>query len=170
MCYKLSEGYADVYYGIEQRYERLDYAGNSMMIRGVGAVVLFVAGYLLSDSLSVCIVLMTVFSFLVVFFYDRRKTSCWLQQEWGVEIPKNAVKSLLVTCIPLAVVAFLNNLSSNLPKMGLERFFGSALMGRRQWWFSLRRRPYLLPLFRDLRSVFRMGTKQAFGVLSAVSY
>lgn len=129
MCYKLSEGYADVYYGIEQRYERLDYAGNSMMIRGVGAVVLFVAGYLLSDSLSVCIVLMTVFSFLVVFFYDRRKTSCWLQQEWGVEIPKNAVKSLLVTCIPLAVVAFLNNLSINLPKMALERVFGSEVMG-----------------------------------------
>lgn len=36
---------------------------------------------------------------------------------------------LLITCLPLAIVAFLNNLSINLPKIYLEQYFGSEVMG-----------------------------------------
>ena len=35
----------------------------------------------------------------------------------------------MITCVPLAVVAFLNNLSINIPKIFLENYYGEEIMG-----------------------------------------
>ena len=35
----------------------------------------------------------------------------------------------MLTCLPLAIVAFLNNLSLTIPKIYLERYYGEAVFG-----------------------------------------
>lgn len=127
MSFKLVEGYADVYYGIEQKWNRMDYIGKSMSIRGIGGILLFVLVFYMTSSLFVSVESMSFFSLAVILFYDRRIVVGRKKSDGGVR--RKDVERLLRTCFPLAVVAFFNNLSINLPKIFLERYYGSEVMG-----------------------------------------
>lgn len=132
MLFKVTEGFADVYYGIEQKWNRMDYAGISLTIRGIGSIAIFIGVLMITKNLLICILLMSIFSIAVVLLYDRRivhKQSKEEEQKGLDEEGKKEVWSLLLTCLPLAVVAFLNNLSINIPKIYLEKFFDSEVMG-----------------------------------------
>lgn len=167
MLFKVAEGFADVYYGIEQKWQRMDYAGISMTIRGIGTIVSFVVVFLLTKSLFLAVVAVALFSFLVIICYDRRiirrvqsvgdKSTDWSQ-----------VRSLLLVCLPLAIVAFLNNLSINLPKIYLEKYFGSEVMGYYNSVASptvvvqLAATTIFAPLIPILTEQYQEGDKQAF--------
>jgi O-antigen/teichoic acid export membrane protein len=127
MLYKMTEGTADVYYGIEQKNGRLDYTGISLAIRGIAGVAFFCFTYLISDSLFFGILSMVVVSMIIIEGYDRKKTTVFMKKSDMVAVTK--VKSLLITCFPLAVVAFLNNLSIIVPRIYLEKYFGDEVMG-----------------------------------------
>jgi O-antigen/teichoic acid export membrane protein len=197
MLYKLAEGTADVYYGIEQRWGRLDYAGISMTLRGIGTIVSFVLVQHFLGNLLLSMIAITVCSYAVILLYDRRKVRTWTAEEPEAGAPaaggrnavsassaeaqsggrsaaearraqRNAVWKLLVTCVPLAVVAFLNNFSVNLPKIALESNFGSEVMG----YFSSVTSPTLVvqmaastifaPLVTPLTEAFSRKDKSAF--------
>lgn len=130
MLYKVAEGTADVYYGIEQKHNRLDLAGISYTLRGIGTIAPFVIAQILWNNLLLSLLIIMVCSFAVIWFFDIpkcKRMEAELKQAFTFEAAE--VKKLLVTCIPLAVVAFLNNLSINLPKITLEDYFGSEVMG-----------------------------------------
>ncbi len=127
MVFKVVEGFADVYYGIEQMNARMDYAGISLAVRGVGTIGFFIMGFIFLKSLLASILLLTVFNILFLLFYDRRIIKKWIKTD-DVFDNKEIVR-LLCICFPLAVVAFLNNLSINIPKIFLEDYFGSEIMG-----------------------------------------
>lgn len=132
MLFKVTEGFADVYYGIEQKWNRMDYAGISLTVRGIGTIAIFVGVFLMTKSLLLSILLMCIFSMAVVLFYDRRIVHArnQMKEQKGLDSEgRKEVWNLLLTCLPLAVVAFLNNLSINIPKIYLEKFFGSEVMG-----------------------------------------
>lgn len=142
MLFKVAEGFADVYYGIEQKKERMDYAGISLIIRGVGTIVLFAIVIWSTHSLLLSILVISIFSILVIFFYDCRIVKMWnvAEEEKKDYLEKQECKQLdysenkkvlqlLMACLPLAVVAFLNNLSLNIPKIYLEQYHGSEVMG-----------------------------------------
>lgn len=129
MLYKLAEGVSDVYYGIEQKHNRLDIAGISYTLRGIGTIAPFIVFQIIWDNLLVSLTAITICSYGVVFIYDVPKCRK-LERKLKLEKTSFAeIKSLLFTCVPLAVVAFLNNLSVNLPKIALENYFGSTIMG-----------------------------------------
>lgn len=151
MGFKVVEGMADVYYGIDQKNERMDYAGISLTIRGIGSMVVFFAAFIIVGNVSlimmsdtqpisdtmfvtvrllISIVAMSLFSLAVVLFYDRRKVKRYVEETpIDKTVMRKQVKSLLITCFPLAVVAFLNNMSLTIPKLYLEQFFGEKVMG-----------------------------------------
>ncbi len=128
MLFKVVEGAADVYYGIDQKKGRMDYAGISLSIRGLGSFAAFLIVFRLTNSLLVCFLVMTLVSLAVVFFYDRRMVKPLLDGRETEHLRKQ-VFALLLTCLPLAVVFFLNNLSIMVPRLALESYFGSEVMG-----------------------------------------
>lgn len=129
MLYKVAEGYADVFYGVEQKAERMDISGISLMLRGVLSLILFVLVFALTHQLLWAIVSMTIGSFAILLVYDIPQTKRFKTTE-KKETTFAETKGLLFTCLPLAVVAFLNNLSLNIPKIYLENSFGSEAMGQ----------------------------------------
>lgn len=129
MCFKVAESIADVYYGVDQKNGRMDYAGISLTVRGIGSLALFLGLFLFTQSLFISILGMTAFSFAVIFLYDARKASDILITEEKEESVSVLVKKLLIICFPLAVVAFLNNLSIIIPRLFLEKFHGEEIMG-----------------------------------------
>ncbi len=133
MLYKLAEGTADVYYGVEQRWGRLDYAGISLSLRGFLTIIPFVIAQYLWNNLLLSLCLITLGSYAVVLIYDRGKVKKLVaihqQAEAVASQGLRDIKNLLITCIPLAFVAFLNNLAFNFPKMSLEKYHGAEAMG-----------------------------------------
>ena len=68
--FKVVESFVDVYHGIFQKYNRLDFAGKSQIVRGVLLLVSFVLGFTVFNSLVTSICLMTVTSALSITLYD----------------------------------------------------------------------------------------------------
>ncbi len=128
MMFKIVEGAADVYYGIDQKKGRMDYAGISLSVRGIGSFAAFLIVFHFTNNLLICFLVMTLVSLAVVFFYDRRMVKPLLDGRETEHLRKQ-VFALLLTCLPLAVVFFLNNLSIMVPRLALESYFGSEVMG-----------------------------------------
>ncbi len=72
MLLKVVESMVDVYHGIFQKNARLDYAAVSFLLRGIGSLILFVGGYMVTQSLVASVLLMTIYSWIVMFIYDQR--------------------------------------------------------------------------------------------------
>ena len=128
MIYKITEGIADVYYGVEQKKERMDYAGISLAIRGIGTVIAFGLILETTNSLLLSLIAISIVSFSVILLYDRRIVKKW-EKCVGEKIDNGKVIELLRICFPLAIVAFLNNLSLNIPRIYLEKYYGAEVMG-----------------------------------------
>lgn len=129
MLYKITEGYADVLYGIEQKAKRMDVSGISLILRGAGSLFLFVGTFSLTGEILWSIMIMTIGSLTVLLLYDIPKTRKW-KTIGNKKTTMAEIGQLLSTCLPLAVVAFMNNLSLNIPKIYLENDFGSEVMGQ----------------------------------------
>ncbi|MBQ7506769.1 MAG: lipopolysaccharide biosynthesis protein [Lachnospiraceae bacterium] len=130
MILKMSEAGADVYYGIYQKKARLDYAGISLVVRGIGALATFILLIHFTKDLLLAVLGMSLFSVAVVLLFDMRIAGKLTDQR---REPKDTgfpvIMKLIIRCIPLAIVSFLNNLSLTVPRTYLEKFHGEEIMG-----------------------------------------
>jgi O-antigen/teichoic acid export membrane protein len=127
MLFRLTESYSDALHGIAQKNGRLDIAGKSFAMKGVGLLVCFLVGYLLSDSLNVGLLCMMLFSLLITVLYDLptvKKVAPFRLTE-GV---RGCVKLGLETW-PLCVYMFLSAALPTVPKLILEKQCGEILLG-----------------------------------------
>ena len=69
--FKVVESFVDVFHGVFQKHNRLDYAGKSQIIRGVLLLASFVIGLSLFRSLATSILLMALSSLMAILLYDR---------------------------------------------------------------------------------------------------
>ena len=126
LLYKLTEPLTDVWHGVLQKAERMDVIGIAYALRGIVSVLVFSAGMLVTKNLVVSLILLAVSAYLLSYFYDLKKTNEVFQR--GSANPRKLI-ALLAACLPLAVHTFLNGVSTNLPKIYLERLLGTEVMG-----------------------------------------
>ena len=74
MLFRLAENFSDVLHGIAQKNGRLDVAGKSFAIKGIGLLVLFLLGYRFGGALWVGLLCMALFSCLSTICYDLTVT------------------------------------------------------------------------------------------------
>ncbi len=127
MLYKCAEAWIDVYHGVDQKNGRMDYICYSYLARGVLMLSAFCGVLYLSKDLLFAVGSMTAVTFLVAFCYDRRIAVRFMRK--GDPADSGAVKTLMLTLLPLVVVAVTNNLSISFPKYFLERFYGEEALG-----------------------------------------
>lgn len=171
MVLKVIEGYADVYYGVEQKHGRLDYSGISMTMRGIGIIVPFVLALYLWNNVIAALGLVSFVNAVILVLWDVRIVRRWGDKaiEESKEQVRAEVKRLLITCYPLAIVAFMNALSVNISKMALEQYYGTEIMG----YYSSVASPTLVvqlaattvfaPLMTPLTEAFQNKDKKRFG-------
>lgn len=130
MLFKTVESFADVYIGIEQKNERLDLAGVSLLIRGISAIGAFYLVIRLTDNLTAANLTVAAVSAVVVILIDRRFSAGVCRKEEG-DFSRQTKECfrLLWICLPLAAVAFLNNYSYVIPKLILEVSHGQKILG-----------------------------------------
>lgn len=130
MLFKLVESFADVYAGIEQKNNRLDLAGISLLIRGICTVAVFYAVLLISGNLTLANVAIAFSSVIVVALIDFHFYSGLpFHEEESLSASVKAASKLLLVCLPLAIVGFLNNFSFSIPKLILEQNHGQTILG-----------------------------------------
>lgn len=127
MLYKCAESWIDVYHGIEQKNSRMDYVFYSYIVRGILMMAGFCGMLYLTKNLLYAVTALTVSTFLVAFFYDRRMAMKFVPKD---DTTNGAmVKKLMVAMVPLVIVAVTNNLSISLPKYFLERYYDATVLG-----------------------------------------
>ena len=127
MLFRLAENFADVFHGIAQKNGRLDIAGKSFAIKGVGLLALFLLGYRIGGTLAVGLFAMAAFSIASTLVYDlpaTRRISDFRLSERG-----NRWLRLGRECLPLCAYLFLSSAMVTLPKLILERRCGGELLG-----------------------------------------
>lgn len=101
LVYSLATNFIEVFHAIDQKHLRLDYAGKSYMMQGIGTLVGFVAGLWFFDSLLVAVGAMTAVVILVGALYDAPRARVFEPIYPQVRIGR-AIKTL-VSLAPLVV-------------------------------------------------------------------
>lgn len=127
MVHKCGEAWIDVYHGIDQKNERMDYVCYSYMIRGILMLAGFCGVLYVTKNLVCAVGSMTFFTFLTAVAYDRTIAERFISKDSKTN--RAAVSKLMLAMLPLVIVAVTNNLSISLPKYYLERFYGETVLG-----------------------------------------
>ena len=127
LLYKLLEAVTDVVHGCCQKRDRMDVIGISYAVRGVLAAGLFSAVYLATGQLVPALAAMTLACLAFCVGYDVLYCRRLYTPTGGVR--RGRVWALLLACLPLAVYSFFNTTAANLPRLMLERVWGSETAG-----------------------------------------
>ena len=105
LFFKIDESFVDVFYGIDQRHERMEYIGVSQMIRGVLVVGVFAASMVAFNNLPIALIAMTLPCVAVTFLFDMRIAARF--EMIRPHFAPGHVKELFTACLPLVVSIFL---------------------------------------------------------------
>ncbi len=127
MAFRLIEAISDVLHGILQKENRLDIAGKSFAMKGIGLLIVFLASYWLTRQLCIGLLCLALYAACITFLYDlpsaRRLTSFRL---W--DHPARSLRLALET-LPLCIYTFLYVALSTVPKLTLEKLSGEVILG-----------------------------------------
>jgi len=127
MLYKCGEAWIDVYHGIDQKNGRMDYICYSYIVRSILMMAGFCGVLYLTKNLIYAVGAMTFTTFLIAFIYDRKIALGFMDKADKADMA--AIKRLMLTMVPLVIVAVTNNLSISLPKYFLERYYDATVLG-----------------------------------------
>ncbi|AEB07229.1 polysaccharide biosynthesis protein [Coriobacterium glomerans PW2] len=129
MLFKISEAMADVYHGIMQRALRMDCIGISFAMKGIVELIFFVVAIILGKTLFIALLCLTVASFGLVYFFDRRIAFSLSVPSDPSRKTQSQVRQLLKTCIPIALYGFFFNTMAQIPRFFLESLSGAEILG-----------------------------------------
>ncbi len=148
------EAQSDVYYGLFQNRERMDYIAQARMFRGPLALALFWAGIYFSSDLRVGCVGLISTALIVLVLHNHRLSKrfnrsptgsrCSVNQGTWLSLDLNRACTLLRLVFPLGCVGFLTALQTNIPRYFVEHELGLEMLG------------YLVAVFAPYSAVTRL--------------
>ena len=127
MLFRTAEAFSDVLHGIAQKNDRLDIAGKSFAIKGIGLLICFLGGFVLFDRLALGLLAMTLFSCASTLTYDLWATRK-LERFRFINTDRTWL-TLAKETLPLCIYLFLSSALVMLPRLILERKTDGASLG-----------------------------------------
>lgn len=103
LLFKIDESFCDVLYGVNQRYERMDFTGKSQLLRGILLIAAFCFALITTGSLQIACAAMFLACIAVTFLYDVRRSSSL--DSIAPKFDKMLTIQMLKECAPLVVGA-----------------------------------------------------------------
>lgn len=133
---KAFESLSDIYYGLEQRHERLDLVSRSLILRGILGLLALVLGYFFTGNVVGGVISMAAAWGAVWWLYDVPGSRQWWSLAHGAQA-KNADADdetsrrirLIGLALPLGLAAMLVSLGSNIPRYFIEHHLGEEVLG-----------------------------------------
>lgn len=135
---KLVESHCDVFYGLFQQRERMDWMARSLIVRGILGFAALAIGTALSGQLVVGLACQAICWLLVFLAHDLRmarilvengspeeSSAARIQFDWDIE----KLRSLFRVSIPLGVSGGLISLRQSTPRYVIEKFLGMEAVG-----------------------------------------
>lgn len=135
---RVVDGVGDVFYGLEQKRERMDLMARSLMIRGAVSLVLFAVVYRLTGSLNAALVAWPVAWAVPLMAFDLPRCRALARGEVGGGDEEGrlrprwrpaAIKAIVWTALPMGVVMLLIQLRNTVPRTMLESAQGEEALG-----------------------------------------
>lgn len=127
MIFKLGEAFVDLLHGFEQREDRMDIGGISLVARGILSLVSFTVTLMITDNINLSIIVMNAFTFLAIFIYDIPKARQFVKLQIHLNIEKT--KQIFIELLPLVVGTVMNTFSATFPRQMLESIMGKNNLG-----------------------------------------
>lgn len=124
---KSSESFSDALFGNDQRFGHLEYAGFSMLIRGVLLVVLFSIGVKVSNELNTSMLIVVLGGLALSLLVDLPLHNRTVEK--GGTVSGSIIINLIKECFPLLITLLIPSVITALPRIVLERFFGDETLG-----------------------------------------
>ena len=120
--------FVDVLHGIDQKHNRMDFIGKSLIVRGIASLLSFSIGMAVFGSLFISLCSMTVLTFLVIALYDFPATK---KLDKGLKpcFSKKRLTGLAVTCLPLVLALLLGNAAPSISRQMLSSLYGTSNLG-----------------------------------------
>jgi len=128
LLFKADEAFCDVFYGVEQRAERMDFIGISQFLRGIVLVTTFSVGLFLSRSLPIAVVAMSLSCMAVTFLYDFPHASRFAYLRPHIQYSQALI--LLKSCLPLVVSTLFIGMVVSLSRQCFSNLYGTEELGR----------------------------------------
>lgn len=132
---KAFESLSDIYYGLEQRHERLDLVSRSLILRGILGFLALITGYFFTGSVSGGVVAMAAVWGAVWWLYDVPISRPWWEERdelagrVGEKTGWSQKMRLIGLAMPLGLAAMLVSLGSNIPRYFIEHYLGEEVLG-----------------------------------------
>jgi O-antigen/teichoic acid export membrane protein len=134
---KAVESLSDIYYGLFQLNDRLDYTGASMMLRGVLSVAALSAGLYFTGKLFWGCVSLGLVWLAALLLFDLRRGQLFQLEEKpikSISVPRQLPGfrrqvALARTALPLGIVTTLASINLNIPRYFIEAGMGQHQLG-----------------------------------------
>ena len=130
------EALSDIFYGLHQRNERLDFVACSLMLRGPLGLVALACGYYLTDALVIGVFSMAITWAAIWLMYDIPISRRWRQP---VNDPQGKTSlgreqagrwaRLAWLAFPLGLATMIASLNTNIPRYFIEYYVGIYALG-----------------------------------------
>jgi O-antigen/teichoic acid export membrane protein len=126
---KSVEQFSDVVAGLLQKFERLDQAAQTQMVRGAGSAIAFALVLFTSRSLVAAICASAATCAIVLLTYDFRLARRLLGGNGFLSSSHASLKRLMTVSLPLGLVTALAALNVNIPRYVVQHYLGPAQLG-----------------------------------------
>ena len=127
LLFKIGEAVVDLFHGLEQRKDRMDIGGISMLCRGIISLIVFSISFAIFKNLPISLLLMAISTYIFIICYDYPFVLKF--EELKVIINKDKLIKLFLYLFPLAIGTFLGTFTSSLPRQVLEKICGIDSLG-----------------------------------------
>lgn len=124
---KVLESISDIFHGLLQQKERMDYIGKSLILKGPTSLLALMVALWLTKSLIIAVVALCLVWFLRLLLYDLPKAGqySFIKPQFNIMTSKK----IIMLTLPLGIVSLLNSLNVNIPRYFVEHFEGLEQLG-----------------------------------------
>jgi O-antigen/teichoic acid export membrane protein len=133
---KALELISDLFYGLQQRHDRMDRVGKSLVIKGIASLVAVATGVYLTGSVVGAAASLVLIWGLLLMFYDVRnglQTARWSSaSELASMMPRfnvSQLRALARLALPMGIMTMLGALIANLPRYFVDHYLGEKQLG-----------------------------------------
>lgn len=141
---KITESISDIYFGLFQRNEKMEYIGKSMILKGLSSVLVLGVSIYLTQNLAAGALMLALAWLGILLFYDRKNGAIVLAGTAAggrgrrgfrsiISVRENvkrpSLTSLLILVLPLGITASLDFLNTSIPRYFLQHIGGEEALG-----------------------------------------
>lgn len=127
LLFKADETLNDVFFGIEQKSNRMDYIGKSQFLRGIATILGFTVPLILFDSLILAVLGMALMCMSITLIYDCRNAMMFGFTR--PSISRTQIKQLALACLMPTIANFLATSIVSVARQKYGLLYGESMLG-----------------------------------------